>query len=156
MRRFFLFLALFFSMLHADFLQPNSSISRLNNFEFKTQNNEIVTIAKETKVVIVTFEKETGKLINDYLNEQDLEYLQTHHVVFIADMSSMPSIVISMFALPKLQKYNHPIYVNYNDGFNTVVPHKEDSATLLFIENTKIKEILYVATQEELKKAIEK
>jgi len=154
--KFFLFLTLLFSTLYSDFLQVKSSISRVNDFEFKMPSDEIVTIPKETKIIIVTFEKETGKFVNSYLDEQDATYLQMHKAVFIADISKMPTFFVNIVALPKLKKYKHLLYINYNKGFDTVVPSKEDSATLLFIEDSKIKEIRYISTQQELKEAIEK
>jgi hypothetical protein len=155
MYKLFLFFSLCFSVLNADFLHVDSPSARLSDFVYKTPNDAVVKIPKDVKVIIVSFEKETGALINGYLHEQDAAYLKEHSAVFIADISKMPSVITTMFAIPKLKKYKHPIHINYSEGFDTVVPAKEEMVTLLFVENAKIKEIRYVATKEELRTAIE-
>ena len=68
----------------------------------------------------------------------------------------MPAIVTNMFALPKLQKYKHLIYLHYSDKLQDAVPNKEQKITLLRVEDSKIKEISYISTVLELKTAIEK
>ncbi|MDD2653210.1 MAG: hypothetical protein PHX44_09200 [Sulfurimonas sp.] len=156
MCRLFLFFSLCFSALNADFLHVDSPSARLSDFVYKTPNDGVVKIPKDVKIVIASFEKETGALVNSYLQSQDTAYLSEHQAVFIADISKMPSVITTMFAIPKLKKYKHPIHINYSEGFDTVVPAKEDMVTLLFVENAKIKEIRYAATKDELKAAIEK
>ena len=156
MYKVFLFFSLCFSVLNADFLHVDSATARLNDFEYKTPNDTMVKIPKDVKIIIASFEKETGAFVNAYLNERDAAYLKAHGAVFIADISKMPSVITTMFAIPKLKKYKHPIHINYSEGFDTVVPAQEEMVTLLFVENGKIKEIGYVATKEELRAAIEK
>lgn len=156
MYKMFLSLSFCFSVLSADFLVVASDTSELNKFEYKTPNDTMVKIPKDVKIIISSFEKDTGALVNAYLNERDAAYLKAHNAVFIADISKMPSVITTMFAIPKLKKYKHPIHINYSEGFDMVVPLKEEMVTLLFVENGKIKEIGYVATKEELRAAIEK
>jgi len=68
----------------------------------------------------------------------------------------MPTIITNMFALPKLQKYKHLIYLHYGEKFNKVVPNKSEKVTLLYIENGKIQKISYITTKKELQASIEK
>ncbi len=156
MYKMFLCFSLCFSALNADFLHVDSPSARLSDFVYKTPNDAVVKIPKDVKIIIASFEKETGALVNEYLQNQHVTYLVGHSAVFIADITKMPSVITTMFAIPKLKKYKHPIHLNYSEGFSTVVPAKEDMVTLLFVENGKIKEIRYVATKEELRAAIEK
>ncbi len=156
MYRLLLCFSLFFSALNADFLQINSYISRLNEFKYVTPNDAAVKIPKDVKLVIISHEKGTGVLVNEYLEAQNEDYLQKNHVVFIADINKIPSLITKMVALPKLRKYKHPIYINYDERFEEIVPSKENMVTLLYVENSIIKNISYISTKEELKKAIEK
>lgn len=156
MNKILLFFIISVTAVYAGFLEQNSHIARLNDFEYKTPTDEVVKIPKDVKIIIVSFEKETGVLVNEYLGEQDAAYLKKYHGVFIADIHKMPTIITNMFAIPKLKKYKHPIHINYGEGFATVVPSKEDKVTLFFVENSRIKDIAYVSTKEELKTAIEK
>ena len=156
MYRLLLCFLLCFSALNADFLQINSYISRLNEFKYVTPNDAAVKIPKDVKLVIISHEKGTGVLVNEYLEAQNEDYLQKNHVVFIADINKIPSLITKMVALPKLRKYKHPIYINYDERFEEIVPSKENMVTLVHVENSIIKNISYISTKEELKKAIEK
>lgn len=156
MNKLLIILTLSVAMLSASPLKIDSPLSVLDGFAYETPQGRQMKIPKKTKLVIAAFEKETGALVNEYLDTQSPFYLLKHNSIFIADISKMPSIVTSMFALPKLQKYKHLIYLHYGDKFQSTVPNKEQKVTLLRIEDSNIKEISYISTSQELKMAIEK
>jgi len=144
------------AILGATPLTINSPLNILDSFKYETPTGRQMKIPKKTKLVIVAFEKDTGALVNEYLDTQSPFYLPKNNTIFIADINKMPTVITNMFALPKLQKYRHLIYLHYGEKFQSVVPNKEQKITLLHIEDSKIKEISFITTQEELKMAIEK
>lgn len=156
MNKFFTALTLSVAILGAAPLSINSPLNMLDSFKYETPMGRQMKIPKKTKLVIVAFEKDTGALVNEYLNTQSPFYLPKNNSVFIADINKMPSVITNMFALPKLQKYKHLIYLHYGEKFQSAVPNKEQKITLLHIEGSKIKEISFISTKEELKMAIEK
>lgn len=156
MNKFLVALTLSVAILSAAPLKIDSSLEMLEGFKYETPQGRQMKIPKKTKLVIVAFEKDTGALVNEYLDKQSPFYLPKNNSIFIADINKMPSIVTSMFALPKLQKYKHLIYLHYSDKLQEAVPNKEQKITLLRFENSKIKEISYISTVQELKTAIEK
>jgi hypothetical protein len=156
MHKLFLFLVLSALALNADFLNVSSSITKLNEFKYETPQGNEIKIPKDVKLILVSFEKDTGALVNEYLNAQSPNYLQKHNSIFIADINKMPSVITKMFALPKLRKYKHPIYINYDEKFEQSVLGKEEMVTLLHVENSLIKNISFIKTKEELKAVIEK
>ena len=156
MNKVLLTLTLSFVILIAAPLKVDSSLNMLDSFKYETPTGRQMKIPKKTKLIIVAFDKDTGALVNEYLDTQNPFYLPKNNSVFIADIHKMPSIVTSMFALPKLQKYKHLIYLHYGDKFQNIVPNKEQKITLLRIEDSKIKEVFFISTVSELKAAIEK
>lgn len=156
MNRFLIALTLSVAILGAAPLTVNSPLDTLDGFKYETPTGRQMKIPKKTKLVIVAFEKDTGALVNDYLDTQSPFYLPKNNSIFIADINKMPTVITNMFALPKLQKYKHLIYLHYGEKFQNVVPSQEQKITLLHIEDSKIKEISFVSTQKELKMAIEK
>jgi len=156
MNKFLASLAISVAVLSAAPLKVDSPVNVLDGFKYETPTGREMKIPKKTKLVIAAFEKETGALVNEYLNTQNPFYLPKNNSVFIADINKMPSVITNMFALPKLQKYKHLIYLHYGEQFQNVVPNKEQKITLLRIENSKIKEISFISTEQELKAAIEK
>ncbi|HUH42404.1 MAG TPA: hypothetical protein VLZ29_04765 [Sulfurimonas sp.] len=145
-----------FTLLYAELHTQNTPHYKLNDFIYETPTSQGIKIPKGTKLIIIAFEKEIGVLINDYLDTQGALYLQEHKSIFIVDAHKMPKFIINMVALPKLQKYKHPIYLYYGNEIEATIPKKEAKATLLYIEDEKIKEIKYIHTKEELKMAIER
>jgi hypothetical protein len=156
MNKFFTALTISVAILGAAPLAINSPLDMLDSFKYETPTGRQMKIPKKTKLVIVAFEKDTGALINDYLGTQSPFYLPKNNSIFIADINKMPSVITNMFALPKLQKHKHLIYLHYGEKFQNMVPNKEQKITLLYIEDSKIKEISFISTKAELKTAIEK
>lgn len=156
MHKLLALLTLTLTFLSAETFQKASSLSQLDDFKYETPHKRPIKVPKSTQLVIFAFEKDTGALVNDYLVKQSPFYLPKHHAVFIADINRMPSIITKMFALPKMQKYKHPLYLHYTDQLERVVPHKEEKLTLARIKEGKVESIRYISTTAELKEAIEK
>jgi hypothetical protein len=64
----------------------------------------------------------------------------------------MPTVITNMFALPKLRKYKHLIYLHYSDKFERFVPKKDEKISVLKFEDQKLKSISYISTKTELSK----
>ncbi len=154
MKIFFTFLALTISIFAANKLDLSSPLNELSNFKYENQFEEPVSIPKDTQLLIISFEKETGDFVNDYLDTKEPLYLLAQHAVFIADINRMPSIITSLFALPKLQKYKHPIYLHYEDQFENYIPYKEEQLILVHIKDEKVHSISYISTLKELKEVL--
>jgi hypothetical protein len=144
------------SLFGANQIKDGSSLSELNAFKFETPHGRQMKIPKKSQLIIVAFEKDTGKLVNEFLATKDQFYLVKKHAIYIADINKMPSIITNMFALPKLRKYKHLIYLHFDENFQTVVPHKEEQITIIRVEDKKITDISFVKTAQELQVAIER
>jgi hypothetical protein len=156
MHKIFTLFLLTLSLLGADMITVASPLNQLNDFKYETPQGRQMKVPKSTELVVIAFEKDTGALVNEFLDTQDPFYMPKRRAIFIADINKMPTIITNMFALPKLKKYKHLIYLHYEDQFQNALPHKEEQITLLRVKDAKIESIAYVSTQEELKAAIEK
>lgn len=117
-------------------------------FSLPNQFDEKQTIDNRIETIIVSFEKETGAEVNEYLSHQDKAFLQQHHAVFIANISGMPSIITKMFALPKMRDYKHSILLIYDENDNRFT-HQENKSTLYKLKNGVIQSISFI-TKEDL------
>jgi hypothetical protein len=156
MKKVLMLLSLCLTLLSANSLQVGSSINEVRSFKFETPQGRQMKIPKSTRLLLVAFEKDTGKLVNNYLDTQNPMYLPKRRVIFVADIHSMPSIITSMFALPKLKKYKHLIYLHYDDEFQEFIPNTDEKVTIIRLKDQKVESITYVSTQAELKAEIEK
>lgn len=135
-------------------LTLSTPLQSLNNYVYETPQEKPVFLPTTTELVIVAFEKDTGALANEFFDTQSKTLLEAYDAVFIADIHNMPSIITSLFALPKLKKYKHPIYLHYDEEFENFIPHQEEKLTILRFKDAKVSSISYVSTAKELKAEI--
>ncbi len=122
---------------------------KINNFSLPDQFDKMHTVNSEIKTIIVSFEKDTGKEVSDFLASKEPDFLEKNQAVFIADISEMPSFVTKLFALPKMRDYKHKILLIYNENDGRFV-HQEEKSTLYKLESGVVKSISYFSTSEEL------
>ncbi len=156
MLKIFSLLFLMLTFANASQLQRGSALALLQNIEYQTPQGNAIKIPKETKLIIISSEKDTGKLVNEYLSTQSSNYLQKRGAIFIADINKMPSIITKAFALPKLRSFAHTIYLNYGEELAEKLPPQDDKIMLVFFKTSKIKEIRFISTKEELQVALSK
>jgi len=155
-RKILLLISLSLGLFAANQIQVGSELSEIRSYKFETPQGRHMKVQNKSKLIIVAFEKDTGALVNEYLNSKDPQYLPKRRSIYIADIHKMPTIITNMFALPKLRKYKHLIYLHYDEDFQEIIPNKEEQVTLLYIENKKIVKISFIKTKQELQTAIEK
>lgn len=76
------------------------------------------------------------------------------NVIYIADISGMPSIISKLFALPKMKKYSFPVALDKEGEITSTLPSKEDNASLINLDNMKITEVQFFDTAKSLEKAL--
>jgi len=133
-------------------IEQNSTVEP---FTLNDQFGEEHRLEQMPKLLICSFGKETGKLISNYFNAQDANYLTTHEIKIIADVSGVPSLLRSTFILPKMKKYTFEILIATESNFSEQFPQKEDELTVLKMENGIVQEVIFVADEAQLKQSIE-
>ena len=86
---------------NANTLKINDKIS---NFSLANQFDKIHTVNSEISMIIVTFQRNTSNLVNDFLSSKDSDFLHKKNTIFINNISSIPSIVTKMFIIPKMRR----------------------------------------------------
>lgn len=124
---------------------------KIGSFALSDQFDKIYTIDNMVKTLIVSFEKDTGKDVNEFLAAQKVDFLEKNNAVFIANISGMPSIITSLFALPKMKKYKHSILLIYNENDKRFL-QKSEKTTVYKIDNGVIKSINFISSKDELEK----
>jgi len=129
--------------------------SRLQGFELEDQFGKPHSIQKMPRTLILTFEKKTGAFVNQFLTRQGSRYLAEHDALYIADIARMPSLITTMFALPKMRKYTHTILLAYGKDFQKHFPIRDGMATVIrFDPSSTVTGFAFVSSEEELQKEI--
>lgn len=98
--------------------------------------------------VIVSFEKDVSAMMTHFLKDKPENFLEENKTVFISDIHEMPSFVTSLFALPKMKKYNYKMMLLYEE--NLLFPKKEKSLTVIRLKNNKVLNISYITEENQI------
>lgn len=103
-----------------------------------------------TQWVLFCKDMDGTKIIRGALEEQTEENLNAKGIQVYADISGMPGFVRRFIAMPKLKKLAYPMILARDEELLEAIPREEDKATVLALENGKIKAITIVDSIEQL------
>ena len=121
------------------------------NFKIKNQFDIEHSVTAQTKKLIFVFSKANGHIVKNYLDDKPTDFLDKKDVLFIADVSAMPSI-ISWFVLPGLKDHKYSIIVLNDDELSKKYKNEtnKEKITVVYLNNNKITDIKYLTSKEEL------
>ena len=122
---------------------------KISSFSLPNQFDKIHTVSSDISIIIVTFEKESANLVNDFLSSKNSDFLDLNNAIFINDISCVPSVVVKMFTIPKMRDYKYDILLIYNEN-NKKFIEEEKKITVYFIQNGYIKDIKFISSIYEL------
>ena len=70
MNKFLIILTLSVALLGAKPIKVDSPLYKLNSFKYETPQGRNMRVPKKTKLVIVAFGKDTGALVNEFLDSK--------------------------------------------------------------------------------------
>ena len=120
--------------LFADMLKEGTTIQAP---VIKDQFEKTVSIAPQTKQVIIAYTKSQGDVIKAFL-EANPNYLSENNALYLMDATAVPSMVMSMFMMPKFKKYTYSIGLLDNEKDVAYFPKKEDRITVISLENLNV------------------
>lgn len=128
------------------------------SLKLNDQNEVPQTITADTKKIVFAFSKDIGHTCNDFFATKEPSYLADNKVVFVADVSSAPSLVRSMFIIPGLKDFKHTVLVM--DDKTLAASYKADMESekivVVSVDNQIITDIKAVNTTAELEAEIAK
>jgi len=120
--------------LFADMLKEGTTIQAP---VIKDQFEKTVSIAPQTKQIIIAYTKSQGDVIKAFL-EANPNYLSENNALYLMDATAVPSMVMSMFMMPKFKKYTYSIGLLDNEKDVAYFPKKEDRITVISLENLNV------------------
>ncbi len=123
---------------------------KIDKFSLFNQFDKKVTIDENIKYMLVSFGKNSSETINDFI-EENQRVLTKNNIVFIANISKMPSIIIKMFAIPKMRSFKHNILLVYDENNNNF-KEKQNYITLYKLDKLVVKKIDFLESKEDLQR----
>jgi len=72
---------------------------------FEDQWEKPIELNQQTKWLVITQSKDAGKIVKESFEDLAIKDLGQLNLLYLADISGMPSFITSMFALPKMRDY---------------------------------------------------
>lgn len=119
------------------------------------QNGAGLGVDAATRVVVFTRDMEGGKITKEAFVDGGREALAKANAVYLSDVSRMPALVRSMFAMPAMRKRPYPVAIDESGQATAALPWQEGKVTILTLENTKITAVSFAATSAEVAAALD-
>lgn len=118
--------------------------------QFETQT----ALDESTKWLVFSAEKDVSDQVNKAFEEMKITDIKFLNGIYVSDISKMPSMVTSMFALPKMKKYPFKIVLDQDGAPTSTWPKEKGKATLLVLKNLEIVSTQYESLSDGIKKFI--
>lgn len=105
---------------------------RLAPWTLLDQHDQAYTLDDQLQVLLVARSMDAAKLVDAALQDKPKGYLEQRHTVFLADISRMPTVIASLFALPKMRDYNYRILLDRDARIAPRYP--ADTASVLWLD----------------------
>nr|WP_256834074.1 FAD/FMN-containing dehydrogenase [Pseudomonas oleovorans] len=113
------------------------------------------TLNDETQILLVARDMDGAKLVNAALEGKPKGYLEQRQGVFLADVSRMPRIIATLFALPKMRDYNYRILLDRDARIAPRYPAAEGKVLWLQLKNGQLVQQQTFTSAEPLRQALE-
>ncbi|AOO66560.1 hypothetical protein [Sulfurospirillum halorespirans] len=120
--------------LFADTLKEGSPIQAP---AIKDQFEKTMSVTPQTKQIIIAYTKSQGDVMKAFL-EANPNYLSENSALYLMDATAVPSLVMSMFMMPKFKKYPYAIGLLENEKDVAYFPKKEDRLTVITLDNLNV------------------
>ncbi len=102
------------------------------------QHDQAYTLDNQLQVLLVARSMDAAKLVDAALQGKPKGYLEQRHAVFLADISRMPAMIATLFALPKMRDYNYRILLDRDARITPRYPVDTDSVLWLDLRSGKL------------------
>ena len=122
---------------------------QITDIKLQDQHEAQYQVDSTTTRVLFSRSMDGGTLIQEAL-EAEPELVKDTALVYVADISGMPSLIARFVALPQFKKFPYRVALD-NEGEQTKpLPAIKDQATLIELTNNQITNITFYETTEAL------
>lgn len=134
--------------------EPYAANSVLPKIELPDQHGAPRVIDESVRVVVFTRDMDAGKIVREAGEKAGPAPLSTNGVVYVADLSGMPSVIRSLFAMPKLRDRPYPLLVDEEGAKTANFPSSDGKPTVLVLDKLKVVSTSNPSSADELLAAV--
>ena len=118
-------------------------LTLVDQFDAKT---EVKTTGNTS--LILSFEKDVSSEIKTYLDTKEKDFLTLNNVMYISDISGMPSFITSWIAIPKMKKFNFKVSLINDEKEGIFIDRKEGKVTVITLKDNTIRSIEFIKARD--------
>lgn len=122
-------------------------------FELQDQNEQLQQVTAETRTLLFSRDMKGGEIIQESLEGMGDKI--PANLLYVADISGMPSLIAKFVAIPQLQKLPFAIALDREGQATASLPSQEDKAALITLDGLKVTDIQYYDSAAALTKALQ-
>lgn len=103
------------------------------------------------ETVLYVNDMQGKQIVREALEAVDLSCLDGGRVVYLADISGMPSLISKLIAVPRMRDYDYPVWLDYSGLATEALPAHEDEVTLIRLKAGAIQSMDFVTDSQTLK-----
>lgn len=100
--------------------------------------------------IIFSGDKASGKIGHEAVSKKTQAFLDEKKIVYLSDMSGVPSLIYSLFMEGKFKEYKYRLGLIWEEEDVMQFPKKEDQVTVLSLKNDQVTNIQYFKSAKEL------
>lgn len=132
------FFAVLLLALSATCAQAVEVGERLAPWTLLDQFDQPYSLNDELQVLLVARSMAGAKLLAAALDQQPKGYLESRKVVFLADISRMPSVIVTAFAVPAMRDYNYRVMLDRSARIAPRYPVENDAVLWLQLQQGRV------------------
>lgn len=125
----------------------------LEGFGMADQHDNPKSIGPSVRSILFSRDMDGGKILRAAVGdrEEGAARLERAGAVYVADVSGMPGVIRSLFAMPSLRRRGYPILVDLDGTQTADFPSAEAQGTLIELTDLRITTIAHFESAEELR-----
>lgn len=131
-------------------------MEKMAEITLKDQFDKTQKIDQSTKLVLFAHDMGGNDLLEEALADYDNDKLSAKNIVYLADISGMPSLIGRLFALPAMRKRPYSMMLDREGDISAAINAKEDQITVIYLNQLTIDKTEHLATAESIKQVLSK
>lgn len=115
--------------------------AQMPELRLSDQHGVEATIGVDDKVVIFSRDMGAGNIVKAALAERGGATMAAAKAVYVADITAMPSVITSLFALPSMRKRDYRIFLDRDGEVTADIPSEQGKVTVLALDGRVISRI---------------
>ena len=119
------------------------------------QFDKAYTLDQQARILLVARNMTGAKLLKAALEEKPKGFLEARQAVFVADVSRMPAVISTLFAVPAMRDYNYRVLLDSQSRVASRYPAAEDQVLWLDLERGVLRDSRAFTDAQALRQALE-